>query len=97
MTEMVLDASALARHLLASPDIATAFAAYDSERRQITAEIVLTNRRGGPERVIDLLEARAPDGFTDVDTVTTHAEREAIVRGYASMAGFSQDKVNTRV
>ena len=37
-SQAVLDASALARHLLASPDIATAFAAYDSERRQITAD-----------------------------------------------------------
>ena len=52
----------------------------------MTAEIVLNNRKGGPERVIDVLEERAPDGFADVDAVASHAEREAIVRGYASMS-----------
>ena len=71
-----------------------ALAAYDAERRPMTTEIVLNNRKGGPERVIDVLEERAPDGFTDVDAVASHAEREAIVRGYASMAGFAREQVN---
>lgn len=46
-----------------------ALAAYDAERRPQTATIVLTNRRSGPERVIDIVEARAPAGFSDVDAV----------------------------
>jgi hypothetical protein len=71
-----------------------ALAAYDAERRPMTAEIVLNNRKGGPEGVIDVLEQRAPDGFTDVDAVASYAEREAIVRGYASMAGFAREQVN---
>ena len=86
-SQAVLDARALARHL-AGGDVVEALAAYDAERRPMTAEIVLNNRKGGPERVIDVLEERAPDGFTDVDAVASHAEREAIVRGYASMAGI---------
>ena len=60
----------------------------------MTAEIVLNNRKGGPERVIDVLEERAPNGFTDVDAIASHAEREAIVRGYATMAGFAREQVN---
>jgi hypothetical protein len=71
-----------------------ALAAYEAERRPMTAEIVLNNRKGGPERVIDVLEARAPDGFTDVEQVASHAEREAIVRGYATMAGFAKEQIN---
>ena len=93
-SQAVLDARALARHLTSSPGIAEALVAYDAERRPMTAEIVLNNRKGGPERVIDVLEERAPDGFTDVDTVASHAEREAIVRGYASMSGFAREQVN---
>lgn len=60
----------------------------------MTAEIVLDNRKGGPERVIDVVEERAPDGFSDVDAVASYAEREAIVRGYAAMSGFARDQVN---
>ena len=58
------------------------------------AKIVVANRAGGPEGVIDLIEARAPDGFDDIDRVASHAEREAVVRGYASMAGFTREQVN---
>ena len=46
--------------------------------------------------MIDLVEARAPDGFDDLDAVVSFAEREAIVHGYASLAGFAQDQVNRR-
>jgi hypothetical protein len=52
-------------------------------------EIVRSNRRGGPEGVIDAVEQLAPDGFTDIETVLSYAQREAIVRGYASKAGFA--------
>jgi 5-methylphenazine-1-carboxylate 1-monooxygenase len=93
-SQAVLDARALARHLAAGSDVAAALAAYEAERRPMTAEIVVNNRKGGPERVIDVLEARAPDGFTDVEQVASHAEREAIVRGYATMAGFAKEQIN---
>jgi 2-polyprenyl-6-methoxyphenol hydroxylase-like FAD-dependent oxidoreductase len=93
-SQAVLDAVALARHLSRGAPVPDALAAYDAERRPMTAEIVLNNRKGGPERVIDVLEERAPDGFTDIDAIASHAEREAIVRGYASVAGFAREQVN---
>jgi len=52
------------------------------------------NRTGGPEGVIDAVEARAPDGFTDVDAVLSFEERQAIVRSYAATAGFAREQVN---
>ena len=93
-SQAILDAASLARHLTATSDIGQAFKAYDEERRPLTADIVKSNRRGGPEGVIDVVEARAPDGFDDIEDVASHAEREAIVRGYASMAGYARDQVN---
>jgi len=93
-SQAILDARALARHLASAPSVPVALAAYDTERRPPTAEIVLTNRKGGPEGVIDVVEARAPDGFADIETVASYTEREAIVRGYASMAGYARDQVN---
>jgi 2-polyprenyl-6-methoxyphenol hydroxylase-like FAD-dependent oxidoreductase len=92
-SQAILDAAALARQLKATPDVAQAFAAYDVERRPMTADIVRNNRRGGPEGVIDLVEARAPEGFDDIEKVASFAEREAIVRGYASMAGYAKEQV----
>ena len=48
-----------------------------------------SNRKGGPEGVIDAVEGLAPDGFDDVEAVLPYADREAIVRGYAQKAGFA--------
>jgi len=95
-SQAILDARSLAEHLSSGVSVVDALAAYDAERRPMTAAIVLSNRRGGPEGVIDLVEARAPDGFDDLDAVASYAEREAIVRGYASLAGYSRDQVNRR-
>jgi hypothetical protein len=46
--------------------------------------------------VIDEVERRAPNGFSDLDAVITPEERHAIVRGYAATAGFSQDQTRLR-
>ena len=49
----------------------------------MTAEIVLNNRKGGPERVMDLVAERAPDGLSCLEGVVTSAELAAIVGGIA--------------
>jgi hypothetical protein len=68
--------------------------AYEAERLPATAEIVRQNRSGGPERVIDLVNARAPDGFDNLHDVATPEELEAVVRGYQKWPGFDKDAVN---
>ena len=44
--------------------------------------------------MIDAIEERAPEGFSNVDDVLSFDERKAIVRGYASTAGFAREQVN---
>jgi hypothetical protein len=71
-----------------------ALCAYERDRLPPTAQIVQMNRTGGPEGVIDAVEQRAPDGFSDIDAVLSYEERKAIVRGYAATAGFAKEQVN---
>ncbi|MEM9224023.1 MAG: hypothetical protein AAGB11_16705, partial [Pseudomonadota bacterium] len=87
--------SFLTAALLAHKDPVDALAAYEAERRPKTAEIVRLNRLGGPERVIDLVSERAPNGFERLDDVATPEELAAIVRGYAGKAGFSKEAMTT--
>ena len=87
-SQAVLDGVSLARHLGVT-EVVSALAAYDAERRPATEKVVLMNRQGGPERVIDVIEERAPGGFGDIELLASRAEREAIVRGYAQTAGFA--------
>lgn len=93
-SQAILDARVLSRYLSSRSGIVDALAAYDEERRPATSEIVLSNRQGGPERVIDLVETRAPNGFQEIERVATRAEREAVVRGYARLAGYTAEQVN---
>jgi 2-polyprenyl-6-methoxyphenol hydroxylase-like FAD-dependent oxidoreductase len=94
--QAILDARSLADALLGTDHPMQALWVYEKDRRPKTAEIVRLNRKGGPERVIDEIEKRAPAGFKAIDDVLSHAEREAIVRGYAGKAGFTQAQVNRK-
>jgi 2-polyprenyl-6-methoxyphenol hydroxylase-like FAD-dependent oxidoreductase len=82
-SQAILDAEALTQALVAEG--AAGMAAYDAQRRPATAAIVTANRHGGPERVIDLVEDRAPDGFDRVEDVAAPDELTAIVGAYQSM------------
>jgi 5-methylphenazine-1-carboxylate 1-monooxygenase len=92
--QALLDARCLADWLRKAEHPMQALHEYELERSPKTAEIVRLNRLGGPERVIDEVEKRAPAGFEFVDRVLSHAEREAIVKGYAGKAGFTLSQVN---
>jgi hypothetical protein len=72
---------------------AQALVAYEHERLPMTAEIVRLNRKGGPEGVIDVVEALAPEGFQRIEDVLSYERRKAIVRGYATTAGFAKEQV----
>jgi hypothetical protein len=93
-SQAILDARSIASILAKTNDVATAFKEYDAERRPVTTKIVYDNRSGGPERVIDIVEKRAPDGFTTLADVVSHEELSAIVKGYSKLAGFDQTQVN---
>ena len=86
--QAILDARCLADNLAKAGHPREALYHYEQERLPKTAEVVRTNRLGGPERVIDEVEKRSPQEFDDIDTVLSYAERQAIVKGYAKMAGF---------
>jgi 2-polyprenyl-6-methoxyphenol hydroxylase-like FAD-dependent oxidoreductase len=93
-SQAILDARCLGDRLVSADNPAHALWAYEQERLPMTAQIVRMNRKGGPEGVIDAVENLAPDGFENIDSVLSYDQRMAIVRGYASTAGFVQSQVN---
>lgn len=88
-SQAILDARCLADALVRAEHPRQALIEYERQRLPMTADIVASNRRGGPEGVIDAVEQIAPQGFTNIDTILNYESREAIVRGYASKAGFA--------
>lgn len=73
--------------------MAGALNAYEQERREKAYAIVMSNRQGGPERVIDLVLSRLSGPATSLEDVAPFEERKAIVHGYAQIAGYSGDQL----
>jgi 2-polyprenyl-6-methoxyphenol hydroxylase-like FAD-dependent oxidoreductase len=95
-SQAILDARTLAFELATQPTVEAALAAYEAQRRPATTRLVLANRGEGPERVMQLAEDRAPDGFERVTDVIAQAELEAVAEGYKRVAGFDVEALNTR-
>lgn len=95
-SQAILDAPALTEALTTESDIVSALQQYERARLQPTARIVLSNRQQGPEQVMQLVEERAPTGFTHLHEVISQAELEEIANRYKQIAGFSREELNAK-
>lgn len=97
-SQAIIDARVLAFHLATTGEVAAGLAAYEAARRPATAALVEANRGTGPDRVLDLAEERAPQGFGahGREAVLPRAELDAIARGYKRIAGFEPAALNAR-
>ena len=95
-SQAILDARVLARELALQPSVEAAVDAYDRVRRPATSAVVLANREVGPEQCMEIVEARAPGGFTDLNAIITADELAAISDRYKQKAGFAPDTLNAR-
>ena len=95
-SQAILDARVLTREILAQGTTPEALDAYEAERRPATAQIVLANRRNGPEEVMQRVEELAPDGFRRIEDVLAPGELEETATGYKKLAGFDKEALNCR-
>ncbi|MEU3459614.1 flavin-dependent oxidoreductase [Streptomyces sp. NPDC006733] len=93
-TQSIIDGRALAHAMAAHEDPARALLAYEAERRPPMTELQRSNRRLGPEVVINMAHERAPGGFTDIHDVIPRTELETIARRYAVAGAFDPASVN---
>jgi 2-polyprenyl-6-methoxyphenol hydroxylase-like FAD-dependent oxidoreductase len=95
-SQAILDARVLTREIRARGVGPAALEAYEAERRPATAAIVAANRGNGPDQVLELVEARAPDGFARVEDVLSETELAETAAAYRRVAGFDKDALNAR-
>ena len=93
-SQAILDARTLAREIRDKGTTEAALAAYDRDRRPRTAALVKATRGDGPDKVLDIVEERAPGGFADLDDVISQTELEEIAAGYKAVAGMDIDRLN---
>ncbi|MCP9483058.1 flavin-dependent oxidoreductase [Shimia sp. CNT1-13L.2] len=92
----IIDARILARELKRHGMGPKALKAYEAERREKVNKLVLMNRGDGPDKILDIVADRAPDGFEDIETVMPLAERQAFADGYKKVAGMDMAALNAR-
>ncbi|AVH45400.1 flavin-dependent oxidoreductase [Agrobacterium tumefaciens] len=67
--------------------------AYEAIRRPITTNVVLNNRKSGPERVLDIAAARVKGPDDRIEDLITAEELEEVAAGYRKIAGFQKKVV----
>jgi 5-methylphenazine-1-carboxylate 1-monooxygenase len=95
-SQAILDARVLTREILAHGPTDAALLAYEAERRPATTDLVMLNRRNGPEQVMQLVEERAPNGYDVVTDVLSQQELEDIAANYKRVAGFQVEALNAK-
>jgi 2-polyprenyl-6-methoxyphenol hydroxylase-like FAD-dependent oxidoreductase len=95
-SQAILDARVLTREIMNHGPTRTALAPYEAERRPATTELVMLNRRNGPEQMMQVVEERAPDGYDKVTDVLSQQEMEEIAANYKRVAGFQVEGLNAK-
>ncbi len=95
-SQAVIDARVIAWHLATCKDPCDALQRYQDERLPVMREITLGNRTLGPEVVMQIVEERAPDGFTDLHAILPPAELKEHAARFKATAGFAVDALNRR-
>lgn len=90
----MLDAETIAECLQNQDDVERALLAYEAERLAPTGQLVLDNRETGPERVLQIVAERCPDGFDNIEDVIPRDELQRIADSYKKLARFDQASVN---
>ena len=89
-SQSIIDGEAITQELSAGDDPEKALQRYEQRRLPPRARIVESNRRKGIDVMLDLVEQRAPQGFSDLESVLPAAELERIVGDYKKLA--AQDR-----
>ncbi len=89
-SQAIIDGEAITQELLAGGDPEVALKRYEERRLPPMARIVDSNRRKGIDIMLDIVEQRAPQGFTDLGSVLPADELEKIVGDYKRLV--AQDR-----
>lgn len=95
-TQSIVDAQVLANALATEDDPGEALRHYEDRRRPVTTGLQASNRRMGPEIVIDIAHQRAPHGFRNIEDVIPAAELAEISNRYAATGRFDVSAVDAQ-
>src|SRR6478735_547619 len=90
-SQAIIDGEAVTQELMAGGDPEAALQRYEQRRLPPMARIVESNRRKGIDIMLDIVEERAPQGFSSLDSVLPPEELERIVGDYKKRVAQDRD------
>ena len=95
-SQAVIDARVLAYELARAGSPSAGLAAYEAARRETVNELVLACRNMPAERMLQMVGARAPDGFDQVSDILTAEEVAAFDDAYRQTTLLDVATLNSR-
>lgn len=95
-SQAIVDARVLAHSLATADSVESGVRAYEAARVDATNTIVLATRDMPVERVLDMVRARAPDGFDRIEDVLTAAELAKLRDAYRATSQQDVAALNAR-
>ena len=95
-SQAIIDGTVLARSLAGTASPAAALAAYEAARLPVTSKIVLANRSLPVDAVLDMVAARAPDGFERIEDVLGPGELASLRDAYRATSQEDVAALNSR-
>lgn len=95
-SQAIVDASVLARSLANAPSAADALAVYEEVRLPTVNKIVRATRAMPVDAVLDMVAARAPDGFDQIEDVLSAEELAGLRDAYRATSQEDVAALNSR-
>ncbi len=95
-SQCIVDVRVLTQSFIDNGVTQNALQAYEDIRRPVTNAIVLANRGDGPDKILDEVATRAPNGFTHIRNIMSEDELKTVASKYKTIAGFDVDDLNSR-
>jgi 2-polyprenyl-6-methoxyphenol hydroxylase-like FAD-dependent oxidoreductase len=94
--QAIVDADVLSAYLVDIGVGAEALMAYDRERVKATGEVVLTNRKAPPDKILQVVHERTNgQPFTSLAGIIDEAELQNITASYKQVAGYTVKGLET--
>jgi hypothetical protein len=82
--------------LMSAADPVAALREYQDQRMQAMNKLIVKNHTLGAERVMQIVEERAPNGFSDIEDVISRQELTEASAGFLKEAGYDAETIHSR-
>ena len=94
--QAIIDGRALAYALATNDDPAEGLLAYEANRLETANATVRASRSSGPDKVLEMVRERCPEGSANIHDHVPLAELQAVIDDFKEKTGFGIETLNSR-